>query len=221
MATDRCLCRGGRSPQSGLEMSDRRRGAATGMRRVVRGSTAGRRPALSPLLETEIRCLLALRFPAAVRAEPYMVPVSRPFLAPRDHPAAAFVDLPRQIGFLPHSWHLSITQASCQELVSNAMMLVQTVAEFLLHLVHETTASGRATRRASSDPACLLPSPTLGSRGRWLRGHGIGPRGQAIGVDAVSRGASSAIHAPNGGNPTWTAPSGGHPNTTSSGCGWL
>jgi hypothetical protein len=27
-------------------------------------------------------------------------------------------------------------------------------------LVHETSASGRATRRASSDPACLLP-PTL------------------------------------------------------------
>jgi len=88
-------------------------------------------------------------------------------------------------------------------------------------LVHENTASGRATRRASSDPACLLPSPTLGPRGRWLRGHGIGPRGQSIGVAAVSQGPTSAIPAPTEGNPTWTAPSGGHPNTTSSGRGWL
>ena len=79
LATDRCLCRGGRSPQSGLEMSNRRRGAATGMRRVVRGSTAGRRPALSPLLETEIRCLLALASQQRSEQNRCMVPVSRPF----------------------------------------------------------------------------------------------------------------------------------------------
>jgi hypothetical protein len=69
-------------------------------------------------------------------------------------------------------------------------------------LPHETTASGRATRRASSDPACILRV--------FLLARAVGERDRSGLRRTIGRGLSSVdIHAPNGGYHTQPAPSGG------------
>src|SRR5262249_56946547 len=83
-------------------------------------------------------------------------------------------------------------------------------------LRHEATASGRATRRASSDPACLLPPPSRGPL-RW-QSNGPGP-GRGGGEAGSQAGSSADFHAPDGGYLTETAPSGDLPDTTASGRG--
>ena len=62
-------------------------------------------------------------------------------------------------------------------------------------LLHETTASGRVTRRASSDPACLLRAFVLATA--------FGERGRSDLRRAIGRSLCPLdIHAPNGGYST-------------------
>ena len=81
-----------------------------------------------------------------------------------------------------------------------------------LSLLTETTASGRVTRRASSDPACFL-------RGTCWPRH-LGSSSEKPLPSILKSLSLGDINAPNGGNLTQTAPGGGLPHTTASGRGW-
>src|SRR5262249_48922186 len=74
--------------------------------------------------------------------------------------------------------------------------------------VHETTASGRATRRASSDPACRSAKPPRAQAAAGGR-ESDGGSGRSGGAVRFGGAGSSPPLAPNGGNLTEPAPSGG------------
>jgi hypothetical protein len=88
-------------------------------------------------------------------------------------------------------------------------------------LLHETTASGRATRRASSDPACLLPWEASLRVGIVYRGHGDGFDGQGGPGLGVAKRIFCLPRPQRGLPPRDRPPREGLPNTPASGRGCL
>jgi hypothetical protein len=106
----------------------------------------------------------------------------------------------------PSVWRSPFLFSPCLDgLRRPAILLPDDIDEGLVR--SKSTASGRVTRRASSDPACILPHSVSHPWDRSEKAPSAGLRSAREGPRAVY--CVSDIHAPNGGYLTYSAPSGG------------